>query len=241
INALLPVAQMGGDLVKGRLIMTNGVPGPVAGASVVVELTIAAVTQLVFTIMGITLLLETGHRQIIIAAVIGLMVMSVLIMGFCLAQRYGIFGGMVKVMVRFGGSRDWSSLVGGSEALDQAIWYLYRRRIQLLQSSLWRLAGWVLGAGEVWLALHFLGAKVGFANALMLESLGQAVRGAAFLVPGALGIQEGGFLVLGASLGLSPDVSLALSLTKRVRELLLGLPGLVAWQIAEGKNLFRRR
>ena len=34
---------------------------------------------------------------------------------------------------------------------------------------------------------------------------------------------------------------LALALAKRVRELLLGLPGLVAWQLAEGRRLLLRR
>ncbi|MDX6769446.1 MAG: TIGR00374 family protein, partial [Elusimicrobiota bacterium] len=64
-----------------------------------------------------------------------------------------------------------------------------------------------------------------------LESLGQAVRAAAFAIPGALGVQEGGYLVLGGLLGIAPDTALALSLTKRFRELVLGLPGLLVWQL----------
>ena len=64
-------------------------------------------------------------------------------------------------------------------------------------------------------------------TALLLESLGQAVRGAAFAVPGALGVQETGYVLLAPLAGLTPDVALALSLAKRVRELLLGLPGLL--------------
>jgi uncharacterized membrane protein YbhN (UPF0104 family) len=98
-----------------------------------------------------------------------------------------------------------------------------------------------VGAGEVWLALHFLGQPVTWLEAVLLESLGQAVRSTAFAVPGALGVQEGGFLVLGRLLGLPPEVALAVSLVKRVRELLLGVPGLLAWQLAAGRRLLRRR
>jgi uncharacterized membrane protein YbhN (UPF0104 family) len=96
-----------------------------------------------------------------------------------------------------------------------------------------------VGAGEVWLALHFLGHPIGFERALLLESLGQAVRTAAFVVPGALGIQEGGYLVLGTVLGLTPETALALSLAKRVREIVLGVPGLVVWQAETATSLLR--
>jgi hypothetical protein len=61
------------------------------------------------------------------------------------------------------------------------------------------------------------------------------------MVPGALGAQESGMVLFGALLGLPADLSLAVSLAKRVRELALGLPGLAAWQWVEGRRLFDRR
>ena len=45
----------------------------------------------------------------------------------------------------------------------------------------------------------------------------------------------------GAVVGLGPEVALALSLIKRVRELVIGAPALLAWQIAEGRNFFAPR
>lgn len=77
---------------------------------------------------------------------------------------------------------------------------------------------------------------MGFVDCVILQSLGQAVRAAAFLVPGALGIQEGGFMVLGMALGLDAEIGLALSLAKHLRELLVGLPGLVAWHVSETRH-----
>ena len=74
----------------------------------------------------------------------------------------------------------------------------------------------------------------------MLEALGQAIRGIAFAIPGALGVQEGGYVLLGALIGLPAPAALALSLMKRSRELLQGVPGLVYWQILEGRWLRRR-
>ena len=98
--------------------------------------------------------------------------------------------------------------------------------------------GWIAGAGEIWLTLYFLGHPVSIGEAIILESLGQAVKAAAFLVPGALGVLEGGFILFGALFGISADASLAMALAKRVRELALGVPGLISWQLVEGRALF---
>lgn len=70
---------------------------------------------------------------------------------------------------------------------------------------------------------------------LVLQSLGKPARGAAFFVPGGLGVQEGSFMLVGSALGLGPDAGLALSLVKRFRELMMGLPGLLSWQLVEGR------
>jgi len=114
---------------------------------------------------------------------------------------------------------------------------IYRDRGRLVASTLWRFAGWAAGTGEIWLTMYFLGHPITLAEALILESLVVAVRGAAFMVPGALGVQEGGMVLFAVVLGLGPELGLAVSLVKRVRELALGVPGLLAWQWAEGKRL----
>ena len=56
-------------------------------------------------------------------------------------------------------------------------------------------------------------------------------------VPGALGAQEGGLIVLCALFGIPPDQALALSLVKRAADVALGLPGLLVWQFAESRRL----
>ena len=61
------------------------------------------------------------------------------------------------------------------------------------------------------------------------------------MAPGALGAQEAGLVLFGAMFGLSADQALAVALTKRVRELALGLPGLAAWQWVEGRRWLSRR
>lgn len=237
INALLPVAQVGGDLIKARLLGQRGMPGDIAGASVMVELTLAVFTQILFTLLGLTLLvLHLGGGRIAHTLLAGTAVLGVLLLAFAWAQRRGLFSALVAALGRCTGRRDWRALTDSAAALDRAISRTYADRRALLGCSGWLLAGWLLGAAEVWLVMELLGHPVGWAEALLLESLGQAVRAAAFLVPGALGVQEGTYLLLGTFLGLEPPLALALSLAKRARELILGLPGLAAWQMAESRG-----
>ena len=92
---------------------------------------------------------------------------------------------------------------------------------------------------QIWVAAHFLGSRLKVADAIAIEALIQAVSSAAFFVPGALGVQEGGFVLIGGALGLDPATSLALAGSRRIRDLIVFLPGLVAWQVAESTETSR--
>jgi uncharacterized membrane protein YbhN (UPF0104 family) len=56
-----------------------------------------------------------------------------------------------------------------------------------------------------------------------------AARSAGFAVPGAVGVQEGGFVLVAGLFGISATDALALSMLKRIREELIGLPALFAY------------
>ncbi len=114
---------------------------------------------------------------------------------------------------------------------------IYRRGSAFARANLLRFLAWAAGAGEIWLIMHVLSWPLGVTDAFVLESLGSGVRAAAFMVPGALGALEGGLVLFGALLGLPAELALAISLSKRVRELALGLPGLAVWQWVEGRRL----
>lgn len=241
VNTLMPALQVGGAIVRARLMVVNRVPGRIVGASVVVDLTLSTLTQLLFTLVGVALLLERyGNSDIAKGVGAGVGLGLVLVAGMCVFQHRGLFGTLVGLVARIAKGRDWVNTAGGAEALDDAIRALYRRRTALAINASGQLLAWALGAAEIWLALYFMGYPVTIADAILLESLVLAVRSAAFFVPGALGVQEGALMLLSAVVGLSPEVALALSLVKRVRELAIGVPGLMAWQVAEGKQLFAR-
>ena len=80
-----------------------------------------------------------------------------------------------------------------------------------------------------------------FLNALILQSTVFTIRSAAFAVPGGLGVQEGGYVFVGSLLGIPGESAFALSLIARLRELGFGIPGLITWQVIEGRRLLRAR
>ncbi len=242
MNALLPVMQVGGDLVRARLLSRSGIRGERAGATVVVGLTAGVLTLLLFAATG-GVLLAVSNKDVInsLNLFAGLAAFGVLLFGFYLAQQRGLFLWLARALERLASGREWLALVGGAEALDGSIVALYRNRTAFIACCLWRLAAWIAGVAEVWLALFFLGHPVSVTEAFILESLGKAIRSAGFAIPGALGVQEGGFLVLGISIGVPGEVALSLSLMMRVRDILLGLPGLAVWQYIEGAGLIKRR
>ena len=245
INALLPVASVGGDIASARLAHLRGVPGAQAAASMVVDTTVGVVTQLIFVMTGVALLLirSTEQTAFLVAWVvlIGLGVFFVATAAFVLFQHRGMFVGFAKLSRRILPEKWLSGFAGSASAIDDAVVASYRRGLAFLRANLLRLFGWAAGAGEIWLVMQFLGHPFGAIDAFILESLGSGVRAAAFMIPGALGALEGSFVLFGALFGLPAEMALAISLSKRVRELILGLPGLFVWHWIEGHYLLRRR
>lgn len=247
VNALLPVAQIGGEVVRARLISrrrfvpTPAVEGAQAAATVVADLTTGMVGTLMFSLTGVMLLLQrTVSDQVTTGLYWAMAGMGGMLLVFVIAQRSGLLTGVMRrLMGKLGGSLA-QAVAGGTAAFEAALAEIYRNKAALAVSVAWRLASWVVGTGEVWLALHFQGVDISIADALMIESISVTVRSAAFAVPGGLGVQEGSLLVLGQMIGLSPQTALALALIKRVRELAVGLPALAVWWAAEGRAVVRQ-
>jgi putative membrane protein len=236
VNRLLPVANVGGEIVGIRMLCRVGAdPAPVAAiaASVVAEVLLTIISQLLFAAAGVLLLSLAGKVAIAAELLVGLGLSVPLIAGlYMLAHRGSVFErllraieGMLDLPLQLRG------LLDQAVALDARLRALLEHAAALFSTVGWQLAGLAAGTIETWLALRWLQHPVGFATAVALESLTQAIRHFIFVVPAGLGIQEAGLVGLGYLLGLGTDASIALSLAKRMREILFGVPALVYWQL----------
>lgn len=239
VNTLMPLTQVGGDVIGARLLSFR-IEGALAAASVIVDVLLQAATQFLFAAIGLVVLIALGAGDTIAQlAGLGIAIAALGLGGFYWVQRHGGRRAVEAILRRLVGHRP--AFMGAVASLYDGLERLHTNRVGLATATGIHLGVWFLGAVEVWIALRCMGYRVGLAQALVIESLNQAIRGAAFAIPGALGAQEGAMIALCAIFGIPPQSALAVSLIKRVADLTLGVPGLFAWQALEGRRWLRRR
>src|SRR5215469_13510127 len=105
--------------------------------------------------------------------------------------------------------------------------------MRLVAGAAWHGVGWIWSGAGAWLCLALMGVHVELWKVLALESLIAAVKSVAFLTPGALGFQEGAYALVAPLFGITPEAALAVSLLRRAKDLVLGVPAMLAWQASE--------
>jgi putative membrane protein len=238
----LPLSQVGGFVLGARALTLAGVPASLATASTIVDVTIEFVAQLAYTALGLVLLVRLQPETRAAAPMLlGLAIAALAAAAFVLVQRRGFV--LVERMARIlGEGAGWAARgTAGAAVLHAALADIYRRRAGLWIGFALHLACWIGSAVEVWVALRIARAPLSFGAVLAIESMLYAIRAAAFAVPQAVGVQEGAYILLGASFGLSSDMALALSLLKRARDLAIGLPTIAVWHAIESRRLLLRR
>jgi putative membrane protein len=243
-NSVMPAGQLGGPVFMVRHLIQRGAPARHAIAAITVSTTFQTLSQLLFALIGVLLLVASRTSRapgdaLVVPLLIGAALLGLMLALFYRLQRRGLFAYLAGLIGRLSRRVDRSRLVARAEAIDRAIEDTHARGDRIAATFLLSLIGWIVGTGEVYWLLGFVEHPVSWSDALLLESLGQAIRGAGFAIPGALGVQEGGYLLLAPLVGLPPQAALALSLAKRAREVLWALPGLVWWYRSE--RAWRRR
>jgi putative membrane protein len=232
--SLLPGGGVLGQAAAARLLARHGVPGEIAGATAVVDMTAEAGSQLVFTLAGLGLLLA-AHRVASIMeadAAAGVVVVAIGAVAIVIAQRHLPLRWLEARMARL--ARRWSGLrpewVG---EFHRALLHLHAQPRAVGAALLWHGSAWLLGTVEIACVFTLLGQRINLTDALIIESLAQALRNAGVMLPGALGVQEGAVVASAALVGVPPGVALTTALVRRARDIIFGLPGVIAWQRSE--------
>ncbi|USQ94114.1 flippase-like domain-containing protein [Caulobacter sp. RL271] len=225
VNALLPVAQVGGDVVRAKLSVRNGLTLAEATASCVVDVLTGTVGLVLFVLTSLVVAMVTLHDPRLAQAGLALVgIVAAIAAALYVAHKAGV-GRRVGQF-----SQRWTAIAGRVGELGDAFRGIGRQRANLFASWAWHMAAWIAGAFETYVSMWALGLNPTLMQALIVEGLAQTAKVVGFAIPGALGVQEGGYLLLGGALGLTPDQALALSLLRRLRELTLGAVGLVLWR-----------
>ncbi|PYD63134.1 lysylphosphatidylglycerol synthase domain-containing protein [Gluconacetobacter entanii] len=234
INNLLPVAQVGGEVITARLLSRrHGVGLRRAAASTICDLTIELLSQVTFTLIGLGVLFCLVNRSAVTDELMESAGAALLLGAVFFGSQYlGAVSLIEGLLMRIAAHLGW----GGMEdirGLHHEIITLYKTRSSSLRAGALQLLGWSLGTFEVSIIMHGVGHPLSLGQCLVIESVGQAAKSAGFAVPGALGVSEGGYIIIAGLFGVSPQVAIALSLIKRLREIAWGLPSLVGLQWME--------
>ncbi|MGA2396961.1 MAG: lysylphosphatidylglycerol synthase domain-containing protein [Steroidobacteraceae bacterium] len=238
VDRLLPVASVGGSVVGVRILQWRGISLAVGGATVIVEILLTLVAVYLFTALGLVMLAEHGagghqYHRVVLVFLLSLPVPAVMLA----MLKNGAFLKRVQALIH-----SWvgeGAMSRATESLDRDVRALLHRPRALVLAGGLQLVALISGAFEIWFALWLFDHPVSIGAAVMLESMTQAIRHVAFVVPAGLGVQEAGLVLFGHIVGISGEMALAVGMVKRIRELAWGLPTLLGWQWIEGRRLRR--
>jgi uncharacterized protein (TIRG00374 family) len=230
MNSITPTAYLGGEPVKAFVLQRFGVPLTEGATSVILAKTALTIAQIAFVVVGVALFLirrDVGLAPIptvVALALAGAGVTSMLVF----LQRRGLVAFVARGARRlFPRARLAARLAARAPEIDARLRSFYGARPRAAAASVaFHFAGWVTGAAEVYTIMFLIGHPVSVGDAVIVEALAQPTRLAGVLIPGTLGVQEAGGMVIFSLLGLLPELGLAMMLLKRVREIGFNLLGL---------------
>ncbi len=238
VETLLPLAGLAAEIVKARLMIRAGVRPIEAGSVALVDMTVQLVTLVVWGVIGVAALVDSGTQDTLFwPAVGGACFLGLFVVLFLLAQHAGLLGAFARRAARRLSSERWRGISDGVVEIERTIRSIYDRPWRILFAGTVRCCTRSVMAVELWVAAWMMGHPIAPGDALMFIGVVGTIRAIAFILPGGWGLQEASYMLLGQVVGVSPDVALALSLASRARELILGLPALLVWHFSESRGL----
>ncbi len=234
-SEILPFSHLGGMVLGVRAAIAQGVAQPVAFASMVADIATEMLAQMAFIAVGVAILMASTpspslNLPIAGSAALGLVTIAATCAAFAAFQRYGRRW-PAKVI-----SRLFPQAVPVTDRVIDCIQEIYRRPVYVSLAVLFHCGGWVTSALSTWIALRFMGVQAGLVPVLAIESLVCAVRSVAFWVPNGLGVQEVAYATIAPLFGIGAEIGFAISVLKRARDIVVGLPILLLWQWMESRR-----
>jgi putative membrane protein len=235
-SSCLPFSVVGGFVLGVRAATLHGISWSVATLSMVVDLTAEFLAEIAFTVAGLLILLaRSADASLTKPIVIGLAV-ALVASGLVLRLQKGV----VPLLVRFGRKilGDWFVHPGDHEVTpEHELVAMYGHTGRMALGTAVHLVGWLCKGIGNWIAFRLLGSDIDLLGALAIEALLHALLIPAFVVPGYAGVQEAGYAGIGALFGIPPEISLGVSLLRRARDIVIGTPVLLIWQLIEVRRL----
>ena len=226
VNMTTPTAYLGGEPLKAYLLKKYNVPITEGAASVVIAKTTMTLAEVFYILVGIALgflILGTGNSagQTVTAALLSVGVLVCSIAGFVFVQRRGLFASILGLVRKLGlHIRALEAQEAHLLSIDRTIQDYYSHHQRAFYASIGvYFFGWMAESLEVFIILHFLGGPTSIWSAFSIGALAVFIKGGSFFIPGSLGAQDGGNVLLLEAFGYSDVTGLTFALLRRFREL----------------------
>jgi len=243
VNMTTPTAYVGGEPLKAYLLKKYDVPMVDGLASVIIAKTTMTIAEVLFILLGIVLTFWTvgadralGQRIVAALLSVGLLLFGTA--AFVFVQRQGLFTWLLGFLRKI---RLTNAYLEAREeklrSLDRTIlsFYSHNRPAFYSSTGLFFL-GWMAEALEVYVIISYLGGPAMALSAISIGALSVFIKGGTFFIPGSLGAQDGGNVLLLQAFGYSDVAGITFALLRRFRELVwIGL-GLLCLILVGGRS-----
>jgi uncharacterized protein (TIRG00374 family) len=226
VNMTTPTAYVGGEPLKAYLLQKSGVPMVEGLASVVIAKTTMTIAQVLFILLGIALGFwilgaQGSSGQIVAAGLLSIGLLAFGTMAFVFVQRRGLFTWTLETLRKCGIRIGFlEAREGRLRELDQTILNFYtQHQTAFYASTGLYFLGWLAEALEVFVIIYYLGGPADAWSAISIGALSVFIKGGTFFIPGSLGAQDGGNLLLLQAFGYSDVTGITFALLRRFREL----------------------
>ena len=244
VNMTTPTAYLGGEPLKAYLLKKQGVPIAEGAASVVIAKTTMTIAEVVYILMGVALgfwIVGAGSSagQTITAALVSVGLLVCSIVGFVFVQHRGLFASILSLVKKLGlRIRSLEAQEEHLRSIDQTIRNFYRLHQKAFLASIGvYFFGWLAESLEVFGIIYFLGGSVSFLTAISIGAIAVFIKGGSFFIPGSLGAQDAGNLLLLQAFGYSDLTGITFALLRRFRELVWIAIGLLCLAVVGKRGM----
>ena len=243
VNMTMPAGYVGGEPLKAHLLRKYHVPMEEAFTSVIIAKTTMTIAEVLFILLGIALgvwLLDSNESfgQTLPAALLSVGLLAFVSAGLVFVQRQGLFTWLLEFLPKIGLKIAYLEARGERlRSVDREIWGFYRhRRTAFCASTGLFFLGWIAEALEVYVIIWYLGGPAMALSAISIAALSVFIKSSTFFIPGSLGAQDGGNLLLLNAFGYSDVTGITFALLRRFRELVWIGIGLLCLALLGGRQ-----
>jgi len=229
MNNILPSAYIGGEALKIYLLKKHGVTGSAATSSAVVSKTAQTIAQVLYIVLASVAFMYVAsdnpglHAGMMVVLAGGVIVVA----GLLWIQRRGIFSTVLSITsvlrLKLAVIEKHREKI---QEVDRSITGFYRdHRPRFFASVSSYFVGWLVDTLEIYLVAHLLGMPISLPQAIAVEAFTSVAKMMGMWVPGAIGVQESGIIMLGRLAGLPETLCIAYALLRRAREVIFVLLG----------------